>query len=109
MVKCELNNSVPVKIENLKKDIKQIYAQCNDNDAKKDKEMVLSAVSGKGKRTFKMQFKGDCRICGVKGHKAGDCWENPKNKDKRPPNYKSKLLELIGAWSLLKLIGAYWS
>lgn len=90
MVKRELNNSVPVKIENLKKDIKQIYAQRNDNDVKKDKEMVLSAVSGKGKRTFKKQFKGDCRICGVKGHKAGDCWENPKNKDKRPPNYKSK-------------------
>ena len=92
MVKRELNNSVAVTIESLKKDIKQIYAQRSENENRKDKEMVLSAVSaGRGKRPpFKKPFKGDCRICGVKGHKAADCWENPKNNDKRPPNYKPK-------------------
>ena len=91
MVKCELNNSVTVTIDSLKKDIRQIYAQRNENDHKKDKEMVLSAISGKAKKMFEKTFKGDCRICGVKGHKASDCWEHPKNKDKRPTNYKSKI------------------
>ena len=41
-------------------------------------------TAGKGKK-----FKGDCRICGKKGHKANDCWDNNKNKDKRPSWYKS--------------------
>jgi len=35
------------------------------------------------------KFKGNCRICGKIGHKAGDCWENEKNKDKRPKNWKA--------------------
>jgi hypothetical protein len=33
-------------------------------------------------------FKGNCRICGKKGHKAGDCWENKRNESKRPDWYK---------------------
>jgi hypothetical protein len=36
------------------------------------------------RKTFPKKFKGDCRICGKKGHKAADCWDNEKNKDKRP-------------------------
>jgi hypothetical protein len=34
-----------------------------------------------GKKTFPKKFKGDCRICGKKGYKASDCWENP-NKER---------------------------
>ena len=29
------------------------------------------------------KFKGNCQLCGKIGHKASDCWENEKNKDKR--------------------------
>jgi hypothetical protein len=53
------------------------------------KELVLSAVQGRGKTRFKKFFKGDCRICGKKGHNAANCWESDKNKDKRPSKYKS--------------------
>jgi hypothetical protein len=48
----------------------------------------LLSAQEKKKKTFKKVFKGDCRICGRKGHKAADCWESDKNKDKRPSNYK---------------------
>ena len=30
------------------------------------------------------KFNGNCNQCGKKGHKAIDCWENPKNAHKRP-------------------------
>jgi hypothetical protein len=36
-----------------------------------------------GRKTFPKKFKGDCRICGKKGHKSSDCWEN-QNKGKKP-------------------------
>ena len=55
---------------------------------RKNKELVLSAVQGKHKHKFKKQFKGDCQICGKKGHKASECWDSERNKDKRPANYK---------------------
>jgi hypothetical protein len=55
----------------------------------KIKSFVLSAVQGRGKIRFKKVFKGDCRICGKKGHEAADCWESDENKNKRPSNHKS--------------------
>jgi hypothetical protein len=42
------------------------------------------------KRGYSMVLKGDCNTCGQKGPKSANCWENPANKDKRPPNWKSK-------------------
>ena len=30
-----------------------------------------------------------CSVCGLKSHKTNDCWELEKNKDKRPPGWKS--------------------
>ena len=85
----QLNNCKTIQLETLKRDIRQIYAKNHQSgDNKKDKEMALSTVSGKGRQPFKKQFKGDCRICGKKGHKAVNCWDSDKNKDKRPSNYK---------------------
>ena len=88
-VKMQLNNGKTIQLEMLKRDIRQIYAQNHQSsDNKKDKEMALSTISGKGRQPFKKQFKGDCRICGKKGHKAINCWDSDKNKDKQPSNYK---------------------
>jgi hypothetical protein len=50
----------------------------------------LQPIPPKGKPKFKKQFKGECRLCGANGHKAADCWENDKNKAKRPSNYKKR-------------------
>jgi hypothetical protein len=50
--------------------------------------MILAAIQPKVKPKFKKQFKGECRLCGAKGHKATDCWDNAKNKAKHPSNYK---------------------
>jgi hypothetical protein len=56
----------------------------------KSGEMILAAIQPKGKPKFKKQFKGECCLCGTKGHKAADCWENDKNKAKHPSNYKKE-------------------
>jgi hypothetical protein len=64
---------------------------------------MMQSHGKRGKNAFPKKFKCDCRICGKKGHKATDCWENPKNKGKKPVvnnrptshkstyNYKEKL------------------
>ena len=46
--------------------------------------MVAAAKSPSTPKKTGTKFKGDCRLCGVKGHKAADCFSNEKNKDKRP-------------------------
>jgi hypothetical protein len=56
----------------------------------KSGEMILAAIQPKGKPKFKKQFKGECRLCRAKGHKAADCWDNDKNKEKHPSNYKKR-------------------
>jgi hypothetical protein len=81
---------VTISIEDLKRDMRQVYNQ-NTNSTfshEKNKELVLSAVHGRGKPRFKKIFKVYCRICGKKGHKAADCWESDRNKDKHPSNDK---------------------
>ena len=35
------------------------------------------------------KFKGRCNICGRSGHKAADCWEEDRNKEKRPEWFKT--------------------
>jgi hypothetical protein len=52
--------------------------------------MILAAIQRNGKPKFKKQFKGECSLCGTKGHKAADCWDNDKNKAKRSNNYKMR-------------------
>jgi hypothetical protein len=79
-------------LNNLKRDIKQIYTNSKSTTVTKNKagEMILAAIQPKGKPKFKKQLKRECRLCGAKGHKAADCWDNEKNKAKRPPNYKKR-------------------
>jgi hypothetical protein len=91
LVKRYLSRKITITLDDLKRDIRQVYNQNTPITFShgKHKELVLSAAQGKGKPLFKKVLKGDCRICGMKGHKAADCWVSDKNKDKRPSNYKS--------------------
>jgi hypothetical protein len=63
---------------------RSVYGSDN-NDGTKD-EMTLAAKTGG--RGEKKRFNGKCNNCGKKFHKAKDCWEDPKNADKRPNWYK---------------------
>ena len=92
IIKRDINHKKAIDLNDFKRDIRQIYQQHNmGRDVnKKDKELALVTFSN-GKPKFKNVFKGDCLFCGAKGHKAADCWDNEKNKDKRPPNYKVKV------------------
>jgi hypothetical protein len=82
----------PLVLENVKREIRQIWSQSQSNKGNVNsyymnrKETALLTMQPHGrsdKKTFAKKFKGDCRICGKKGHKASDCWENP-NKGKKP-------------------------
>ena len=50
----------------------------------KDDELALMAKNENKKKykNYKQGFKGTCKICGKYGHKAADCWEDEKNKNK---------------------------
>ena len=52
-------------------------------DVKND-EKALAAKQGN------KPYKKKCRICGQQGHKPEDCWEKNENKEKHPPNRKSR-------------------
>jgi hypothetical protein len=91
LVKRDLNHKVTISTENLERDMRQVYNQTTNTTFShgKNKELVLSAVQGRGKPRLTLVFNGDCHICGKKGHKAADCWDSERNKDKRPSNYRS--------------------
>ena len=79
----EYNKTTPLDLERVKDEIRQVWGQIHKV---KTPETALSA--GKHGKKGK-QYKLDCRICGTKGHKAADCWDNDKNKSKRPTWYKN--------------------
>jgi hypothetical protein len=76
----QYNTTTPLDLERVKDEIRQIYGHFHKE---KTPETVLT--SGK----FKKKFKGECKICGQKGHKSTDCWDNDKNKSKSPTWYKN--------------------
>jgi hypothetical protein len=93
MFRREMNDPKYVpNLSSLKRDIRQIYPNSKSTTVTTNKsgEMILAAIQPKGKPKFKKQFKVEFRLCGAKGHKAADCWDNDKNKAKRPSNYKKR-------------------
>jgi hypothetical protein len=86
-----------ISIEDLKRDMRQVNNQNTNSTFShgKNKELVLSAVQGRGKPRFKKVFKGDCRICGKKGHKAADCWESIETKTSALPIISLMKVKLI--------------
>ena len=76
-----------------------VYKNKSASEKDDEDEMTLAAqtqsrggnqggTKNRGNRTPK--FNGNCNLCGKHGHKAVDCWSNPKNKDKRPNWFKPK-------------------
>jgi hypothetical protein len=61
LVKRDPNHNVQIKLEDLRRDIRQIYSQSTNSTFTpgKNKELVLSAVQGRVKHRFKKVFKGD--------------------------------------------------
>jgi hypothetical protein len=83
LIKRDLNKGTAVTLSDVKDDIRQIYGSMKHMIQRKGE----TALMGKA---FKKQFKGDCRICGKKGHKGADCWTLDKNKSKRPKGVLSR-------------------
>ena len=77
-----------LSVEQIKEEIRQMYGQFKTNQSKPKGKNFDNALITKG--NFKKQVKTDCRICGKKGHKAVNCWENPNNTSKKPKNFKPK-------------------
>lgn len=77
LFKRDLNRGITVTLQYVKSDLRQIYAS-----SKPSANKVETLLAG-----FPKKPKGDCHICGKKGHKAEKCWDNTRNKDKRPSFY----------------------
>jgi hypothetical protein len=98
MIKRDLSNTnvnaILPTLEEVKRDIRQIWNQyqTGDHDKRDRRETALVMQMGKPNK-FPKKFKGDCRICGKKGHKAADCWDTEKNKVNRPAKYNMTKLQ----------------
>jgi hypothetical protein len=78
MIKREMATSGNTLIlDNVKREIRQIWSQSQSNRGnvnsydmnRKETALLMMQLHGKsGKKTFPKKFKGDCRICGKKGH-----------------------------------------
>jgi hypothetical protein len=79
ILKRDLNRNLELTLDNVKDDLRQIYASIRQNKRRSETALI-------GKSKFKKQFKGLCRACGKIGHKAVDFWTNESNKHKRPKN-----------------------
>ena len=53
------------------------------DDSDEEGEIALATYPSK-------QYKGLCRLCGMRGHKGDACRENKKNTSSRPPNWVSR-------------------
>jgi hypothetical protein len=69
-----------LELERVKDEFRQVFGTLSKT---KSPDTALAATKH-GKK-----YKGTCQTCGAKGHKRADCWDNDKNKDKRPTWYKS--------------------
>jgi hypothetical protein len=89
MLKRDLEyKTTALDLNRMKDEIRQVWGQINE---KKTPETALTAGTKRKAppdtalaARFKKQFKGECRVCGAKGHNATDCWDNEKNRSKRP-------------------------
>ena len=91
----QMSKGSNLSINNLRAAMNKYYRSVYKRSANKEQdnndEMVLAApiVKGKGNGNGKKgQFKGKCHNCGKEGHMVRDCWNDPKNADKRPAWFK---------------------
>lgn len=85
ILKSELEKTPSPTLEDVNEWIQEKFSMImsrKENETIKKSENEEQALINKG------QFKGTCWICGKKGHKATDCWENKKNESKHPSWYK---------------------
>ena len=86
--------SVSLDLNRVKDELRQAWGQISK--IKTTETALTAGVKRKSHEAaltagfkFKKKFKGDCRVCGAKGHKATDCWDADKNRSKRPTWYKN--------------------
>jgi hypothetical protein len=81
VLKRELNKDPLLTLASIKTDISLIFQSNTLHNKKKTQKETDTILLAKTK--FKKKYKGSCNICGRKGHKSNDCFENPKS-----PKYK---------------------
>ena len=74
-----------LQLSNLRAVMSKYYRSVHKkSDSEEENELTLTQI----------KFKGTCNRCGKQGHKAVDCWDDPKNAEKRPQWLKDKMSEV---------------
>eukprot|EP00977_Amphora_coffeiformis_P019679 scaffold7386_cov160-Amphora_coffeaeformis.AAC.9 len=90
----QLEKKDKLTLEDLEEAMDQVWRQGSalkfkqrEDDENSDEELALAAQDNKPKKK-NYRFKGECNRCGKYGHKAKDCWTDPRNASKRPEGYR---------------------
>ena len=90
VIKRDIDMGTVITLENLKEDLRRVFTQRHGEYKKEGHAESVLYANENFKKKFKKVFKGDCRNCGKKGHKAAECWQLEKNKNLRPAQFKPK-------------------
>ena len=82
-----------IALAELKREFREHYALMSQNypNHRKVGDRDALLLSGGNGKKYKKPYKQDCRVCGVKGHKGADCWNNPQNAHKRKVTFKKEV------------------
>ena len=100
IIKRDLQRKITITLPELQADLRHLYSQ---NELLKNNGLNhghgnqgRGRGGGRGDQNnnetmlgaYNTQVKSNCNLCGNRGHKSVDCWDHPRNANKRPGFYK---------------------
>jgi hypothetical protein len=89
IIKHDLQRKITITLPELQADLRHLYSQ---HELLKGNSFTprLNGGQGRGRgdnatmlAVYPTQVKSNCNLCGKRGHKSVDCWDHPRNINKR--------------------------
>jgi hypothetical protein len=102
IIKRDLQRKITITLPELQADLRHLYSQ---HELLKGNSFTprINGSQGRGRgdnatmlAVYPTQVKSNCNLCGKRGHKSVDCWDHPRNINKRPGSYKGPRNESPG-------------
>jgi hypothetical protein len=94
IIKRDLQRKITITLPELQADLRHLYSQ---HELSKGYNLTprINGIQGRGRgdnatmlAVYPTQVKSNCNLCGKRVHKSVECWDHPRNNNKRPGSYK---------------------